>query len=689
MGRRRTRRDKEEPKNFVDSILFKYGSRLLLALIVIVAFLTLAQCTVKKPEAPEWNTTFVVPVINRTYDMPELIERIGQDEIIIDTSGDVAFSISEDIDTLQLNESDFSIPDLSYSVSEALDTIEIADPGDISSIISLDSLTRGFGKVPGFDTVLVPPNTQFMADADRQISVFSWADVATGVVKIVVTNQLGLTLYDVVVRIQDNSNGRTIEYDSLEVPLPHGGTDSSILSLSGETFTNDLCFSVVGHTNASAWERIDPNGKQIQSAISFPEPIRVLSALAQIPELEDYSFSQKAGLGIDPSETIDSAHLESGSFNLAITNNSNLSSQVTVTVPSLQQSGSPLVVTRLVSASQTVLYNTDLSGYVLAPEDDSVSVDVVAAIPGSGGSMVLVDYTDEVSVDAGVSDVTFSEVTGMFANTAAQFDDIHEELDVPEGFDNITLATAMLSLDVENGADMPGYVDITITGDNGKVVYLSGDIEPRGDQVSCLTTLTNDEIADFLSPLPGAVDITGTVEFGDGLYHGTISQDDFVFARVRIYAPLDVKVNNAEITDIDIEVEEIDQEDIDKITEHVINARFVYSITNHLPLGVTALVHISNDSVSLFSSPLLVIDPIVADPAPVSLSTGVAIEAATSAGELSLDNEDIQILENDSLFIRQQLFLTASDTSGVKLTESDYVTITGRIEVEYRFDGDF
>lgn len=686
---RRRNREMEEPVTFWQTGLFKFITRLLLGAGVILVFLTLAQCTVKKPEAPEWNTTFVVPVVNRTYDMVELVDKIDQDEIIIDTSGDVAFSVSEDLDTVQLSDDDFSVPGLAYAFNRVLAPVEIEQPAPVNALVSLDDLTAGFGLVPGFDTVIIPANTELEATADHLMETFNWVEIGDGSLKMVVTNELGFTLYNVVVRVLDNSNGRTIEYDSLEVPLAHGETDSAVLVLDGETITNDLKLSVVGRSDPGSDVRVSPSGKQVAINAAFSNPTEILSAEAKIPALEDIPFSERIALDLDPSETLDSARLETGTISVTVVNNTPLAAELDISTPSICSGGNCYSVTRSVAAGQTVIVNADLSGYTLIPNNDSVDVDVVARIPGSGGSYVVIDGNDDIDVDAQITNLTFDRVTGLMANSTVDFDGIHEDLDVPDGFDNISLVTAILTVEIENGVDFPGYLDVTITGDNGKVINITGDIAPSGGQQSQLSTIANDQVADFLTPLPGSIDVSGTVVFGDDVYHGTIEKDDFVFARVRLFAPLEIRVNNAEITDLDIESESIEQEDIDMITDHVVEARFVYSITNHLPLGVTAVVTLSNDTVSLFMAPLLEIDTLRADPAPVSLATGIATSAAVSEGEVRLDNEDIQILKNDTLFIRPQIFLNASDTSGVKITENDYITISGRIEVVYRFDGEF
>ncbi len=226
-----------------------------------------------------------------------------------------------------------------------------------------------------------------------------------------------------------------------------------------------------------------------------------------------------------------------------------------------------------------------------------------------------------------------------------------------------------------------------MSASNGKILEITGTIAPRGLSVRELTTITNNDVGDFLNPIPDSITIGGSITFGDNVSH-TISVSDSIFASFNIYAPLHVKVNNAEITDIDIERTDLDSADMVQITEHVVEARFVYTIINHLPLGVSAVIQIGTDSASLYTNPALVLDTLYAGAAPVDPITSITIADQITEGEIFLDSADIQILNNDTLFIRPLLFLNSSDTSGVLLTGSDYFTIQGRIEIEYLFDTD-
>ena len=690
MANKRNRRKRNEPVNFWHSFVFKFSSRMLLGLVVVVVFLTLTQCTVKKPESPTWNTTFVVPVINRTYGMQELIDKVDQSEILIDSSGGVAFSVTRDLDTVRLAQSDLSTDNLAYNFSQSIGKVNIQPPSVPSSSVSLNLLTAGLATDAGGGMVTVPPDTAFTANNDVALNSFNWANVDTGGVRITVTNNLGFDINQAVVRLintENISSPDTLATQAFVNPILNNTTQNVTLPLNGKRVSSSLRVSVYCHTNNGG--TVDPNGKNIVTDVGFPGGVVVTSADAEIPALADILFSQYIGLNLSTGERIDSAALASGVISLAVTNNTALDATVDITIPNLSSGGTQYLATRTVPSHQTVNFSDDISGYTMSPTNDSVNITAVASVPGSNGAFVVVDQADDFAVNAQIGSLTFASVSGVFNNNTADFTGISEGLDVPDGFDNVGLVQAMLTLEVNNGVDLPGVLDITITGSNGKQVMLSGNIAPRGTEVTSLSTISNDQVADFLSPLPDSIDVAGTIQFGDGVYPSTVTTSDFVAAKVSIYAPLEVKVNNAEVTDLKVEKSKINQDNIDAITDHFVEGRFVYTVTNHLPLGVTAVIVMDNDSASLYTSPRLVLDTLRADPAPVSLSTGIASAEAVSSGEIFLDSVDVQILKHDSLFIRPVIFLTGSDSAGVKLTGDDYITINGRIEVEYRFDGKF
>ena len=675
---------KKKPVNIWDSFIFKYSTRILLGLIIIAVFLTLVQCSIKSPDAPSWNTTFSIPVVNRLYTMEELVDKIGQDELGIDSLGNVSFSVTETVDPIGIDVSQLSTPDVSYSQSQTLGQVSLVPPSFSPLAVSLSSLNGLSTALPG-DSALIAAGRFSVLNNLPQIQEFTSATIQTGQVDMSVANNLGVTIDTLFIQLYDRQASAIVELDTVLQDITDGTTYVHNLVLDGRTISDYLRIDISAHTPGGMVHNFSQ--KNISTNMAFSSAIIISQAVAQVPALADINLSEKVGLSLDAGEQIDSAQLSSGNLIFYVTNNSNLDATVNVSIPSLELAGSAYTLSQPISGGQTININTDLSNYNLIPFNDSVEINLAVAIPGSGSSLVAVNMTDSFSVSASVINLAFNSVSGIIPDNTTNFANITQDLNTPDGFDEVSFVSAILSLHIENGVDLPGNLACTLTASNGNQLELTGTIAPRGNAVRTLTTITNNTVADFLSPLPDSITIGGSISFGDGAPH-TINISDSIFASVEIYAPLHVKINNAQVNDIDIEREKLDSADMQQIIDHVEEARFVYTITNHLPLGISAVIQLGPDSVSLATSPQVVIDTFYADAAPVDPFTSITISDQVTEGFIILDSADIAVLGNDILYIRPVLILNSSDTSGVLLTGSDYFSIQGRIEIEYLFDTD-
>ncbi len=536
MKKRKSIRRTGREVTFADRRALKFGSKLLLALVVVVVILTGVQCSIKTPESPEWTTRLSVPVINRTYQMEELIRTIDQDGIEMDSAGIITFAISEELDTVRLDADILATGDLTCSLFESL----------------------------GF-----PP--------------------------------------------------------SLGTPVP--------------------------------------------------------------PAL--FSFSQSVAL--TGTDRIDTAGLSSGSIEFIVANTTNLEIVLSLALPDFQLASVPLTLSDTLGPRELDTISVSLAEYLLIPVDQTVpqllSINAVVTTPGTApGETVAITAQDGFGIGAGLTGLTFDFVTGLFDDLEVSFDSISIDIDVPEGFDSIELPTCSFTLQIDNGIDMVGTLDLQLTGSNGKSLAFTGDIAARGALASATSSITRE--SDFLSPVSDTITVGGTVQFGDGLTVGTIRAGDFIVGSVDIVAPLEMIINETQI-DMDMETESMSQEDLDLITDQVIELSFIYNIINHLPLGISVEILLGGDSATLSTEPQLSIGPLVINAAPTDSITGLVSDtASTGWQELVLTNEDIRVLENDTLFIGQNLILQGSDGQTVKLTANDYLTITGRFEVEYHFDGE-
>ncbi|MFH2049793.1 MAG: hypothetical protein ABIJ12_10150 [bacterium] len=689
MSQRNRKKLQNNSDSFIDSFLFKFSSKLLFGIVIVVTFLTIAQCTIKKPESPTWETQFVVPVINRTYYMEEIIDKIGNDNLQIDDSGNVVFSITEDLDTVNIDPDNLATDDISYSVNKELGPVDIDPPTVAPVSLSLVSLSGLSIPLPG-DSAVIPDTTFDVSSNMPTITTFSTATFSQGYVNVIIANALGITLDNITIDLVNSSTMEVISSGTHSSPLPTATSTSIPIDLVGTTVPNGIDVVATYHTAGGIVGNY--SSRYINTGIEFSDTLQVVSATTRIPA---FNRSETATVELAEDDRIDSASISSGLLTLTITNATDIDADLTITVPDiLTAQGYELTLETALDANNTVIINTNLAGYRLVPQTSvvpqEISIEVLAEVLNSGTEQKVIASTDYFDVSADLSNIEFGYVTGLFQTVSASFDGISQDIELPTGFENFELVNAVLTLEVVNGIDLPGDVDIQLNGNNGKNLLVAGDISPRGLASSYTSVIQNTDVANFLSPIPTHIEASGEVTFGDGVYEGTITANDFVFAKVIIESPLSVIINESTI-DVDIQSETIEQKDIELITDHFIEGRFIYRITNHLPVGAHINVFIDPDSLNLNAANAQVtLDSLFISAAPSDPITGLVTDTSSSDYQtIMLDSLDIKVLENETVYIGTEVVLHGSDGLPVTVAGDDFIKIIGRIEVEYLFDGEF
>ncbi len=668
-----------------DSAVLNFGLKFTLAAVVILVFLTAVQCSLKKPEAPQWTTQMVVPMVNRTYPMDDIIEHIGQPNIYYDSTGaedQVLFRYEENADTISVTDN-LSVNDISHSGGDGLGAITI-DPTDPNPIlISLGdyvTLTLGVG---------IPPASFDIEEDIDPIGSFSTATISSGGFEFVFTNDFGIDLDTVIFKLFDITLNDTVTTQSLPDPgLAAGDIDSMFIDLSGKTISDDLRMIIHCHT-PGAGPSFTLADKNLATDVSS-DSLVVTSAVTQVPALTR-NFQEVVDLA--ENNKIISAELSSGTVAIQIQNTTELEANFNITLNDFTNGGSPLVISRAVTANSTSNVNIDLAGYVFQPSDtiapQTLAIDVTADIDSTAPSLVTISENDSLLINASISNLGFASMTGVIQPTNVTFDPVVMDVDVPEGFDSLQLVGAVLNLYIENGVNFPGTLNLTVNGNNGESVVLSGAVAPGSADNPVTSTIQSGSLDDFLNPMPSQITVSGLGTFGDGSTAGTVTSDDFVFSHVEITSPISVIIADSTSVDSDISEETIDQEDIDMITDHVVEARFNTVITNHLPLGVSVTLFLDGDSTRLNATDAqLVVGPFSVAAGLVD-GSGYVTEATESENLLTLDSTEIKILENDTLYIGQAIVLQGTNGQAVTVSADDYYQVLGAIEVEYLFDGEF
>ncbi len=654
---------------------------------VVLVFLTLAQCTVNKPESPSWDTNLTVPLLNRTYPVQELVERIDQEGLIFDSVNDiVSFNLRLPVDTLRFDADQLSTADLQYHIAERLEEVTMTAPSTTPVNVTLASIAGLSSGLPN-DSADVTAMGFTVFNTIPAFSTFSSATFSGGTLRIQIDNNLGVSLDTIYTQLYDIDRSVVVSVDTFATPLATGANTSVDIFLGGKTMSNNIRVTATCHTPGGTVTGVST--RYLGTSVEFPDELTVTAATAQIPT---FSCSMTQSVAFDEDGRIDQVTLGSGMFRTTITNASNLTSSFTVTVPDLKLNGVALTVTRQVGPFSTVNVNTNLAGYQITPTDvttpQQIMFDAEGTIFGTGSNQVQVNQSDSFVVVAELSNLNFASITGAIDSTVINFDNFDQNIDVPMGLDSAQIQDGMITLEIENALDMPGTVDITLNGNNGKTMHLSGVITPGSPGQPSTVNLSDTSAGDFFSPIPSEVTIVGSAVIGDGTYTGTITEDDYVVSNVIISAPLNISIPQTTF-DADVENADIESDDIDEITDHITEAQFVYSITNHLPLGASVSIYISTDSATVFTSPLLVFDSLSVDGAPVTAQGVVTDTTFTGERTIVLDSADIQVFNNPVLYIGQRMTLESTDGQFVKMTGGDYVHVVGRLEFAYRFDGNF
>ncbi len=683
MKRNRKRQNKEEII-FLDSFIFKFLSKSVLWIIIIIFSLTFIQCTVKTPQSPQWNTNLTIPVINRIYQLDELLEKIDDEAIKFNLDGDVALDISEQLDTFWLDTELLKTENLSFNAAESLGVVYINAPSTNPVSLSLSSISGTLSSGLPNDSALILNGLYNVLQNLPTISEFSYATIADGSLLAIVENNIGVALQNVIIQIYDIDSNTYIATEHFPFSITSGSIDTIPVSLEGRSISNKLRLITWFETSNALID--SASTRYISTNIGFSTDFGVSSAHAEIPGLTR-SLSQKVPIG--ETYLIEDASLTKGLLQLYIYNNSYLSGAFEIVIPDLVSNGIPLTISRSFSPQQILLIDQNIAGYHLIPSDSTVPQEIElqfeVSIPITSPIKHYIDRTDCFTVSASIDSLEFDYVDGIFSGTTVSFENSQERIDVPEGFDSLEFANVDITLNIVNTIDQPGFLNLRLQGSNGKSLDINGEINPDGTTV---INKSDSSVSQFLSPIPHDISITGSVAFNDDQYHGNIELDDYITASININAPLQVILKETSIK-TDILREELNQDDVKIVSEHIIEANFIYDITSALPIGARVNIYLSGDSASLFDSPEVELGPlytIAADVDSNGLTTGVSV---ADQQIISIDSSDFNVLENEILFIGQQIIIESTQGQMVNLNQDGFIEIVGRIDVEYLFNGEF
>ena len=666
MGRRRKRTN----SNVSRRILY-WLSQIVCGALVIFLFLTLAQCTVKKPEAPSWQANLVIPLVNKTWDMRELIEKIDQDNLTTDSFGNPFFFYRKVLDTIRL-EGSFGIVNAADTLAESLGIVRLDPFTGTTAAVNLSEympLELGF----------IPPVSFDVSEPLPPVGEFVVITVESGFALVTLENNFGVDLDTVTVTLNDRVLGRPVTSYAVPGGVPAGEMRVDTIDLSGKTISNE--FDLTMHCHTPGANSFSLSESSLAATLSLPEGPEVSWATARIPRIEKH-FNEEVAIACE--HRLQTATIEYGQVVINVDNSTNVPLGLRISLNDVKDGGVPVVIDQSVAPGQRGQFVRDLGGYTIVPADkplpQALSITVDAVIDSSGTELVTFDAGDKISVTTSIQDITLASVQGIIAPTTAAFDNISRDIELPKGFDQAQLTSAAMTVEIANTVNIPGSFDVTISGDNGENTTIGGDIQRGTPDAPVTTTVINNDVSGFLNPVPQRVTINGAATFGDGVTVGSINVDDYLTPTITLSSPLEMILQETSF-DGDWQSTKIDQDVVSKIVDNTNLATLHLSVVNHLPLEIDIAVLLGGDSLTLYSQPEVVLGPVTVTRGSLA-PDGSVDTSAESEIILPLDSIQVQVFDHNPLWIGQVYTLKGSDGTVIKLTAGDSFAVSGYINVD-------
>jgi hypothetical protein len=656
------RKSSQEKKNRL-LYLWKKG------LILFFGMLLFFQCSLKAPTAPSWNTKLTIPLIKKSYDMVTLIEKIDEPSLKTDSLGNLFFHIQEDLDTIRLL-GKLVCDSVTKTFKDSLGTIKIT-PSESKEVIfwMTDFYTGEPGEVP-------PGSATIEADLDTFTS-FHQVAIREGYATLTASNHLGLDLDSLQFKIIDKISWETL--GTLIVPGGIQDNDSIIqkLTFADETFSNQFAIQVGTHTPGGFLPSLE--GKYFSVAF-LVDSLTVTCGIAKVPS---FDLVKEEEIILPSGHAIDSAKIRIGSLSFDLFNHTNILAEMEIDFPELEKNGEILKTTRTIAAGERSNLELSLDGYSLRPlSDTSIQAQLTIRINDSGDQLVFFNSSDSVTAAAFLSEVTFSQISGRLEPTVVDIGEIKRDINLPPGFESAHLKNASLSLDVHNGVNFPGSLSVTVCGEKGQTLELSGNIEAGSPWTTAVTTIQEDNLDPLLDPVPQKLTCTGQLICGDGISSGIVAEEDFFFGEIEIASPLELILDSCQIQ-IDQDSHSVNDDVKSLIQDQVNWSKLILKVESHLPLDAEASIFISKNEEDIFLGPDLVIGPVNVPKGELDES-GVVEESKTSESIINLNYEELQIFRNSPFYIAGKIDFPGTDGNTIKALATDFIQISSYVEVEVK-----
>lgn len=660
--------------------------------------LMLVGCEIADPEMPRYTMHLTVPLGEERLDIADVVD--DEDYLVTLEDGSLGFLVEGDPDTVSF---DFDLAaDINpQAISGEIGNFEISVGDPVHFDFELVDL---YPDAAGLDGATVPlPAFGFSSPSGAEdIADLQSATLSAGTLTVTLFNGLPVPVSALsgpdrlVLDVVDPADLRVLTSMAFD-PIAPGSQAIQSVDLAGVVLPGALSVTISGGSPGSDGTPVFVDAAALITVDAAFTDLEV-SAAEAVLDAQEFTTSFDTDLPDDYAVT--HAVIGQGNVTLAMLNEMSIPCQTMVSWADIQDlDGQPLTLVVDLDPGAETTREVDFSGHVVrAPAGTELTVltaTVTVTSPGSGGLVVPMQADQGVQATLDGGRIEFSSVTGTVPESSYDFDPFVEELDLPDELEGLSMPQASMTLVFENSAGVTARTDLTLVGtsDDGSynTLLVQEEIAAAGDERSTVTTIvlddTNSSIVEFLADLPREISLTGGVSLGGDGSIGTVHWDDDVVVSWQIASPVEVVIESSRLFG-DIKELDLGQDTRERLADYAGRATVELEVLNHFPVGIEVSLLFSPDSTTVKTDPLLVVGPAVIAPGIVDPATHTVTEPTTSHPTLVLSAADMQLIASETLYEVYEIVLPSTNGQAVRVLTSDYVTVSGLIDLNVNVHAD-
>ncbi len=627
-----------------------------------------AGCSFDEPMNPSWNIQLVIPLAEQRYSVYDLKDSSGGP----DSGYGIGFRDEEDsllffffydtFDTTKLGDSLY-VPPQYDSVSSGLESAYF-DPGiDDSTGFSLGQINPEIAPFHGVQTPVPPFDFGPTAKDLDTLQNLEYVIVDSGWFHFTITNNLPVPIDSIHFQFYSTNYPSNIVVDNyLSEPIPAGGVFHDSSDLHDKRIDQLLTVEFSGSSPGS----IPPVMVDTSASVIMEARVGRLKAREAHGFFPSQSISKDSFVVWETEHIIRSLGIDRGMVRIDGVNQTETSATVTIQLKNFTNEwGDTLESVIYIPPSSTVVDSLELDGYTLVLPDPPSRRLYVYTKAEFDSSSQWIHYSSDQKVFAtlDMDTTTLSFIDGIISPVEFAIGPDEQEVEqIPEGWDQLTIAGATLSLRLNSDISAAIETDFSLYAQQQGVIVDSVRIEetiiPNQD-----TLIVIEGLERLINARPDMIVIEGKASVGGDVY---LAATNYIVGELQVDIPMSFAL---EATMIKGKMETIE----DAIDEDINGATVEATIHNHLPLSGRVLVLAADDSTIFTSNPTAadtLLDALI--PQPV-IANGRVQEEAEAEILLKLTQEKIDRFRTAPTYIQSYFYLDGTGGDTLSVYGRDYL----------------